>query len=327
MDRLVCGDVGFGKTEIAFRAAFKAVLSSKQVAFLAPTTILAEQHYNNFIERVKDFPINVGLLSRVVPRKKQKQVLLSLIDGKIDVLFGTHRILSKDIIYKDLGLLVIDEEQRFGVKDKEKIKTLRNSVDSLALSATPIPRTLYMSLLKIRDMSLLATPPISRRPITTKILEFDIELIKKAIRFEIDRGGQVFFLHNRVETLPSVVRMLSGLLPDVVIEAAHGQMKPTDLEDTMRRFVYEGIQVLVSTTIIENGIDIPNVNTIIIDRADMYGIAQLYQLRGRVGRSKQQAYAYLFYPVDKALSEIAIKRLKTIGENTEIGRASCRERV
>ncbi len=319
MDRLVCGDVGFGKTEIAFRAAFKAVLSSKQVAFLAPTTILAEQHYNNFIERVKDFPINVGLLSRVVPRKKQKQVLLSLIDGKIDVLFGTHRILSKDIIYKDLGLLVIDEEQRFGVKDKEKIKTLRNSVDSLALSATPIPRTLYMSLLKIRDMSLLATPPISRRPITTKILEFDIELIKKAIRFEIDRGGQVFFLHNRVETLPSVVRMLSGLLPDVVIEAAHGQMKPTDLEDTMRRFVYEGIQVLVSTTIIENGIDIPNVNTIIIDRADMYGIAQLYQLRGRVGRSKQQAYAYLFYPVDKALSEIAIKRLKTIGENTGLG--------
>lgn len=319
MDRLVCGDVGFGKTEIAFRAAFKAVLSNKQVAFLAPTTILAEQHYNNFVERVKDFPINVGLLSRVIPKKEQKKTLLSLIDGKIDVLFGTHRILQKDIIYKDLGLLIIDEEQRFGVKDKERIKTMRTSIDSLALSATPIPRTLYMSLLKIRDMSLLTTPPISRHPITTKILEYNIELVVKAIRKEISRGGQVFYLHNRVESLNVVVNMLSQLLPEVVIESAHGQMNPKDLEDTMRRFVHEGIQVLVSTTIIENGIDIPNVNTIIIDRADMYGLAQLYQLRGRVGRSENQAYAYLFYPADKALSEVAVKRLKTISENTGLG--------
>ncbi len=319
MDRLVCGDVGFGKTEIAFRAVFKCVLSNKQVAFLAPTTILAEQHFNNFVERVKDFPINVGLLSRVISKKDQKKTLISLIDGKIDVLFGTHRILQKDIIYKDLGLLIIDEEQRFGVKDKEKIKTVRNSIDSLALSATPIPRTLYMSLLKIRDMSLLATPPISRHPIATKILEFDIELVVQSIRKEISRGGQVFYLHNRVESLDAVVKMLSNLLPEVVIESAHGQMNPKALEDTMRRFVHEGIQVLVSTTIIENGIDIPNVNTIIIDRADMYGIAQLYQLRGRVGRSENKAYAYLFYPGEKTLSEIAVKRLKTISENTGLG--------
>ncbi|MGD1821024.1 MAG: transcription-repair coupling factor [Pleomorphochaeta sp.] len=319
MDRLVCGDVGFGKTEIAFRAAFKAVLSNKQVAFLAPTTILAEQHYNNFVERVKDFPVNVALLSRVIPKKEQKKILLSLIDGKVDVLFGTHRILQKDIIYKDLGLLVIDEEQRFGVKDKEKIKNIRTSIDSLALSATPIPRTLYMSLLKIRDMSLLATPPIARHPIETKIVEYDIKLVIEAIKKEIARGGQIFYLHNRIESLDAVVSMLSELLPDVIIESAHGQMEPKALEDTMRRFVHEGIQVLVSTTIIENGIDIPNVNTIIIDRADMYGIAQLYQLRGRVGRSNNKAYAYLLYPADKALSEIAVKRLKTIGENTGLG--------
>jgi len=319
MDRLVCGDVGFGKTEIAFRAVFKAVLSNKQVAFLAPTTILAEQHYNNFLERVKDFPINVALMSRVIAKKDQKKTLMSLIDGKIDVLFGTHRILSKDIIYKDLGLLIIDEEQRFGVKDKEKIKTLRNSIDSLALSATPIPRTLYMSLLKIRDMSLLSTPPISRHPIETKIEEFDIKIAVEAIKKEVDRGGQVFYLHNRVESLDAVVKMLSELMPELIIESAHGQMPPKELEDTMRRFVHEGIQVLVSTTIIENGIDIPNVNTIIIDRADMYGIAQLYQLRGRVGRSNNQAYAYLLYPAEKALSEIAVKRLKTIGENTGLG--------
>ncbi len=319
MDRLVCGDVGFGKTEIAFRAVFKAVLSNKQVAFLAPTTILAEQHYNNFIERVKNFPINVGLLSRVIPRKEQKKTLVSLMEGKIDVLFGTHRILQKDILYKDLGLLVIDEEQRFGVKDKEKIKVVRNSIDSLALSATPIPRTLYMSLLKIRDMSLLSTPPISRHPIDTKIEEYDIKTVVAAIRKEVERGGQVFYLHNRIESLDAVVSMLSELMPELIIESAHGQMNPKDLEDTMRRFVHEGIQVLVSTTIIENGIDIPNVNTIIIDRADMYGIAQLYQLRGRVGRSDHQAFAYLLYPADKALSEIAVKRLKTIGENTGLG--------
>ena len=319
MDRLVCGDVGFGKTEIAFRAAFKAVMSGKQVAFLAPTTILAEQHYNNFMERIQDFPINVALLSRVIPRKEQKETLVRLAEGGVDVLFGTHRILQKDILYKDLGLLVIDEEQRFGVKDKERIKTIRASIDSLALSATPIPRTLYMSLLKIRDMSLLKTPPVSRRSIDTHIEGFDLGVITRAIREEIDRGGQIFYLHNRIESLEMVVKMLQEELPDVIIEYAHGQMEPKVLEDTMRRFVHEGIQVLVSTTIIENGIDIPNVNTIIIDRADQYGISQLYQLRGRVGRSEREAHAYLLYPEYKALSEIAVKRLKTIGENTGLG--------
>jgi transcription-repair coupling factor (superfamily II helicase) len=319
MDRLVCGDVGFGKTEIAFRAAFKAVMSGKQVAFLAPTTILAEQHYNNFMERIQDFPINVALMSRVIPKKEQKKTLVRLAEGGVDVLFGTHRILQKDILYKDLGLLVIDEEQRFGVKDKERIKTIRASIDSLALSATPIPRTLYMSLLKIRDMSLLKTPPVSRRSIDTHIEGFDLGVITRAIREEIDRGGQIFYLHNRIESLEMVVKMLQEELPDVIIEYAHGQMEPKVLEDTMRRFVHEGIQVLVSTTIIENGIDIPNVNTIIIDRADQYGISQLYQLRGRVGRSEREAHAYLLYPEYKALSEIAVKRLKTIGENTGLG--------
>jgi transcription-repair coupling factor (superfamily II helicase) len=319
MDRLVCGDVGFGKTEIAFRAAFKTVMSGKQVAFLAPTTILAEQHYNNFLERVQDFPINVALLSRVIQKKKQKETLLRLAEGGVDVLFGTHRILQKDILYKDLGLLVIDEEQRFGVKDKEKIKTMRSSIDSLALSATPIPRTLYMSLLKIRDMSLLKTPPIARKSIDTHIEGFNLEIITRAIREEIDRGGQVFYLHNRIESLDQVVNMLQEELPEVIIEFAHGQLDPKNLEDKMRRFVHQGIQVLVSTTIIENGIDIPNVNTIIIDRADQYGISQLYQLRGRVGRSEREAHAYLLYPEYKALSEIAVKRLKTISENTGLG--------
>ena len=318
MDRLVCGDVGYGKTEIAFRAAFKAVMGGKQVAFLAPTTILAEQHYENFIKRVADFPVRCAQLSRVVPKKEQKQVLISLAEGKIDVLFGTHRILQKDLLYRDLGLLVVDEEQRFGVKDKERIKTMRTSIDSLSLSATPIPRTLYMSLLKIRDMSLLKTPPIARRPIETNIGEYNEDLIVRAIREEVDRGGQVFFLHNRIESLDEVVMQLSSRLPDLIIESAHGQMDSNHLEDTMRRFVHEGIQVLVSTTIIENGIDIPNVNTIIIDRADRYGLSQLYQLRGRVGRNDRQAYAYLFYPQGSALSEIAVKRLKIISEHTEL---------
>ncbi|MDN5332907.1 MAG: hypothetical protein PWP59_169 [Sphaerochaeta sp.] len=319
MDRLICGDVGYGKTEIAFRAAFKAVMGGKQVAFLAPTTILAEQHYQNFVSRLGSFPVRCAQLSRIVPKKDQKTTLLSVAEGKIDVLFGTHRILQKDIMYRDLGLLIVDEEQRFGVKDKERIKVLRNSIDSLSLSATPIPRTLYMSLLKIRDMSLLATPPIARRPIETHIGEYDQDVIVRAIREEIDRGGQVFFLHNRIESLDEVVHQLTSLLPDLIIESAHGQMESRKLEDTMRRFVHEGIHVLVSTTIIENGIDIPNVNTMIIDRADRYGLSQLYQLRGRVGRNDRQAYAYLFYPQGSALSEIAVKRLKIISEHTELG--------
>lgn len=319
MDRLVCGDVGYGKTEIAFRAAFKAVMGGKQVAFLAPTTILAEQHYTNFLKRVGSFPVRCAQLSRIVPKKDQRQTLLAVAEGKVDILFGTHRILQKDLVYRDLGLLIVDEEQRFGVKDKERIKTLRTSVDSLSLSATPIPRTLYMSLLKIRDMSLLTTPPIARMPIKTTIDEYDEYVIQRAIREEVNRQGQVFYLHNRIETLDQVVSQLSQSLPDLIIESAHGQMDSNKLEDTMRRFVHQGIQVLVSTTIIENGIDIPNVNTIIIDRADRYGLSQLYQLRGRVGRNDRQAYAYLFYPQGSALSEIALKRLKIISENTELG--------
>ena len=319
MDRLICGDVGYGKTEIAFRAAFKAVLSGKQVAFLAPTTILAEQHYRNFQKRIGDFPVTCAQLSRIVPPKEQKKVRLAVAQGGVDVLFGTHRILQKDILFRDLGLLIVDEEQRFGVKDKERIKNLRVSIDSLSLSATPIPRTLYMSLLSIRDMSLLTTPPIQRRPIKTAIAEFDEGLAVKAIRDEVERGGQVFYLHNQIDSLDAVVRSLQQALPDVIIESAHGQMDSEELDERMHRFINQGIQVLVSTTIIENGIDIPNVNTIIIDRADLYGVSQLYQLRGRVGRSDQQAYAYLFYPSGTALSEVAVKRLKVISEHTELG--------
>ena len=319
MDRLICGDVGYGKTEIAFRAAFKAVMAGKQVAFLAPTTILAEQHYATLVERLGHFPVESAVLSRMVSRKEQREIVKRLKEGEIDILIGTHRIIQKDIIFNDLGLLIVDEEQRFGVKDKERIKELKANVDSLALSATPIPRTLYMSLLKIRDMSLLATPPMLRRPIKTVIGEFNLETIVEAIKFEIDRGGQVYFLHNRIESLEEVVMMIRQQLPGLLIESIHGQMDAANIEDVMHRFIHQGIQVLVSTTLIENGIDIPNVNTIIIDRADRYGISQLYQLRGRVGRSDQEAYAYLFYPAQTVLSEVAIKRLKVISENTSLG--------
>ena len=319
MDRLICGDVGYGKTEIAFRAAFKAVMSGKQVAFLAPTTILAEQHYTNFKNRLHDFPLKVGLLSRMVAPKVQKKVLSALADGQLDVLFGTHKIIQKDVMFKNLGLLIVDEEQRFGVKDKDRIKEMKTNVDCLSLSATPIPRTLYMSLLQIRDMSLLTTPPIDRKPIRTMIERYDLDTVEKAIRFEVDRHGQVFYLHNRIETLEEVATMLRKRMPDIIFETANGQMKPDALEDTMRRFVYEGIQVLISTTIIENGIDIPNVNTIIIDRSDLYGVSQLYQLKGRVGRSDREAFAYLLYPADRLLSETAIKRLQTISEHTDLG--------
>lgn len=319
MDRLICGDVGFGKTEIAIRAAFKAVMSGKQVAFLAPTTILAEQHYETLKERIGDFPIRVGMLSRFVEKRQQRDVINDLKENKLDILVGTHRIIQKDIQFHDLGLLIIDEEQRFGVKDKERIKQIKASVDSLALSATPIPRTLYMSLLKIRDMSLLTTPPFQRRPIKTSIKEFDEELIAQAIRLEVSRGGQVFFLHNRVKTLDEIRLMLKRIVPEVSVDFAHGQMHSDEIEDKMRRFIHGGFHVLVATTIIENGIDIPNVNTIIIDRADIYGISQLYQLRGRVGRSNREAYALLLYPSRHVLSEIAMKRLKILSEHTELG--------
>jgi len=319
MDRLVCGDVGYGKTEVALRACFKAVMSGKQTAFLAPTTILAEQHYENFLERFSRFPVNIAMLSRFVDRKKTRLILERLKKGEIDLLVGTHRIIQRDVQFRNLGLLVIDEEQRFGVKDKERLKELKTNVDCLTLSATPIPRTLHMSLVKIRDMSLLASAPPGRLPIETFVEEFDSKRIAAAVRLEAERGGQVFFLHNRIETLDETRYKLEKLLPQMLIETAHGQMDAHDLEDVMRRFIHGGFHVLVSTTIIENGIDIPNVNTIIIDRADMYGVSQLYQLRGRVGRSDRTAYAYLFYPNQRSLSEIAMKRLQTISDFTELG--------
>ncbi len=319
MDRLVCGDVGYGKTEVAMRAAMKAVIGGRQVAFLAPTTILAEQHYENFTERFERFPVKIEMISRFVKRKAQKEIIERTVSGEVDILIGTHRILQKDVKYKQLGLLIIDEEQRFGVKDKERLKQLKTNIDCLALSATPIPRTLHMSLLKIRDMSLLKTAPNNRRPIETYIREFDDEIIAEAIRRETDRGGQVFFLHNRVETLEQVLMFLGRVVPEIMVETAHGQMSATQLEDVMHRFINGAFQVLVATTIIENGIDIPNVNTIIIDRADNYGISQLYQLRGRVGRSNRKSYAYLLYPDQRALSEIAMKRLQVISDLTELG--------
>lgn len=319
MDRLVCGDVGYGKTEIAFRAAFKAIMDGKQVAFLAPTVILAQQHYENFLKRVEDFPIKSGLSTRFVSTKENRRVLEGIKNGTIDILFGTHKILSKDVVFKDLGLLIVDEEQRFGVKDKERIKQMKHNIDSLTLSATPIPRTLYMSLLKVRDMSLLTTAPRERLPIDTYIGEYDAELVKKAINRELERQGQVFYLHNRVEDLDLVVMALKHLVPSAIIEAVHGQMNSEKMEDIMHRFIYEGVQVLVSTTVIENGIDIPNVNTIIVDRADRLGLSQLYQLRGRVGRSDRKAYCYLFYPDGTLLNSDALKRLKVLSENTELG--------
>ncbi|MCL2175831.1 MAG: DEAD/DEAH box helicase, partial [Treponema sp.] len=316
---LVCGDVGYGKTEVAIRACFKAIMGGKQAAFLAPTTILAEQHYENFIERFSQFPVRIAMLSRFVDARKTRIILEQLKKGEIDLLIGTHRIIQRDVQFKNLGFIVIDEEQRFGVKDKERLKEFKTNVDCLTLSATPIPRTLHMSLVKIRDMSLLATAPPGRHPIETIVDEYDNELIANAIRKEAERGGQVFFLHNRIETLRETRLKLERLVPEMLIETAHGQMDARELEDVMRRFIHGGFHVLVSTTIIENGIDIPNVNTIIIDRADMYGVSQLYQLRGRVGRSDRVAYAYLFYPEQKSLSEIAMKRLQTISDFTELG--------
>lgn len=319
MDRLICGDVGFGKTEIAMRAVFKAVAGGKQAAFLCPTTILAEQHYENFLERFKNFPVEIRLLSRFVPPKQQKKVIEDLKSGKADIIIGTHRILQKDVIFNNLGLMVVDEEQRFGVKDKEKMKELKTSIDSLSLSATPIPRTLHMSLLKIRDLSVLETPPRNRRPIETFVQPYSLEVVRKAILQEISRGGQVYYLHNRVESIENVRLTLEHMIPNLIMETAHGKMNAMELEDIMDRFIHQEIHVLISTTIIENGLDIPNVNTIIIDRADMYGISQLYQLRGRVGRSDKLAYAYLLYPEQTAMTELAMKRLHIISDNTGLG--------
>lgn len=319
MDRLLCGDTGYGKTEVAMRAAFKAVVDGKQAVLIAPTTILAGQHYDNFIKRFEGFPVRIELISRFVKGERLKKALAAGASGEADILIGTHRLLQKDVSFKNLGLLIVDEEHRFGVKDKERLKGLKTNVDSLAMSATPIPRTLHMSLLKIRDISLITTSPYNRKPIETIINHFDEQLIRQAVMKEVDRGGQVFYLHNRIESLESIRLFLEKLLPEVMIEVAHGRMSAEELDEKMHRFINNDFQVLLSTTIIESGIDIPNVNTIIIDRADMYGISQLYQLKGRVGRSDRTSFAYLLYPEDRPLSELAVKRLQVISDFSELG--------
>ncbi len=319
MDRLICGDVGYGKTEIAIRAAFKAVQDGKQVAFLVPTTILAQQHYNTFIQRMKDFPVNVELMCRFRSAGEQKKVVENLRKGMVDIVIGTHRLLSKDVTYKDLGLLIVDEEQRFGVGHKEKIKQLKNNIDVLTLTATPIPRTLHMSLIGIRDMSVLEEPPIDRLPIQTYVMEYNEELVREAVSRELTRGGQAYYVYNRVREIGDVASKLASLVPEAVVAYAHGQMKETELENIMYRFINGEIDVLVSTTIIETGLDISNVNTMIIHDADNMGLSQLYQLRGRVGRSNRTAYAFLMYKRDKMLKEIAEKRLAAIKEYTELG--------
>ena len=319
MDRLVCGDVGFGKTEVALRAAFKAVNNSKQVAVLVPTTILALQHYSTFQARLKNYPVKVEMLSRFRSATEQKLIIEWLKQGRVDVVVGTHRLLSKDVQFKDLGLLVIDEEHRFGVRNKEDIKQKYVNVDVLSMSATPIPRTLNMGLMGIRDMSIIATPPRDRLPIYTEVAPFDKDLIRMAILKEIQRGGQVFFVHNRVQSIDSVANMLRKIVPEASFIVAHGQMDERQLEKVMWNFANQKYQCLVSTMIIGSGLDIPNVNTLIVNRADRFGLSQLYQLRGRVGRSDQLAYAYLLVPPINSLNRNAIKRLKIIEEFTELG--------
>ncbi|WP_416829571.1 transcription-repair coupling factor [Ectobacillus polymachus] len=319
MDRLLCGDVGYGKTEVAIRAAFKAIMDQKQVAILVPTTILAQQHYETIKERFQDYPISIGLLSRFRTRKQQNEVLKGLKDGVVDLVIGTHRVLSKDIVFKDLGLLIIDEEQRFGVTHKEKIKQMKANIDVLTLTATPIPRTLHMSMLGVRDLSVIETPPENRFPVQTYVVEYNGSLIREAIERELAREGQVYFLHNRVEDIERKVEEISMLVPDARVTYAHGKMNESELEAVMLAFLDGQYDVLVSTTIIETGVDIPNVNTLIVSDADRMGLSQLYQLRGRVGRSNRVAYAYFTYKKDKVLSEVAEKRLQAIKEFTELG--------
>ena len=319
MDRLICGDVGYGKTEVAVRAAFKAVMDSKQVAVLVPTTVLAQQHWTTFTDRMADYPIKVAMLSRFRTRLEQKETVEGLKAGTIDIVIGTHRLLQKDIAFKDLGLVIIDEEQRFGVAHKERLKKLRKLVDVLTLTATPIPRTLHMSLTGIRDMSTINTPPEDRLPIQTAVIEYDEGTVAEAIRREIGRSGQVFFVHNRVQGIDKVADRLRRLVPEARVAVAHGQMPESSLEKVMLDFLSRKIDVLVATTIIESGLDIPNVNTIIINRADTFGLADLYQLRGRVGRFKHLAFAYLLFPKYLTLAEEAEKRLKTIEEFSDLG--------
>ncbi|HTX02156.1 MAG TPA: transcription-repair coupling factor [Candidatus Acidoferrales bacterium] len=319
MDRLVCGDVGYGKTEVAIRAAFKAVLAKKQVAILVPTTLLAAQHFRTFSARFASFPVQVAELSRFRTKKEQQAILRDVADGKVDIVIGTHRLLQKDVVFKDLGLLVIDEEQRFGVMHKERLKQLRASVDVLTLSATPIPRTLHMSLLGVRDLSLIQTAPANRLSTKTVVVPSSDSVVQRAIMAELDRGGQVYYVHNRIETIYAVAKALEQLVPKARIGIGHGQMNESELEPVMQRFIDGEVDVFVSTTIIENGLDIPNVNTIVISDADKFGLGDLYQLRGRVGRSNQQAYAYLLYQAHKALTEEAKARLEAIREFTHLG--------
>ncbi len=319
MDRLICGDVGFGKTEVAVRAAFKAVMSGKQVALLVPTTILAQQHYNTFVDRLSHYTTKIEVISRFKTKKEQAAILQNLAAGTTDIIIGTHRLLSRDVVFKDLGLLIIDEEHRFGVAAKEKLRQMKATVDTLTLTATPIPRTLHFSLLGARDLSIIATPPRNRLPVITEILQYDEALIREAILREIQRGGQVFFVHDRVQTMGALVERLQTLVPNARIRKAHGQMAAHELEEVMLAFLERKFDVLVATKIIESGIDIPNVNTIIINRADRFGMAELYQLRGRVGRSNVQAYAYLLVPPISSLPSETVRRLQAVEEFTELG--------
>ncbi|MFH1753661.1 MAG: transcription-repair coupling factor [Candidatus Omnitrophota bacterium] len=319
MDRLLCGDVGYGKTEVALRAAFKAVMNNKQVCILVPTTILAEQHYNTFRTRMKDFPVRIEMLSRFRTKKEQSIIVEELKTGAVDIVIGTHRLLSPDISFKDMGLLIIDEEQRFGVRHKERLKRYRFMLDVLTLTATPIPRTLYMALMGARDMSVINTPPAKRQAIVTELVEYSDEFVKKAIQRELSRGGQVFFVHNRVKGIEKIANKLKELLPKARISVGHGQMTEKELEKAMMGFIKNKIDILVCTTIIESGIDIPNANTILINRADAFGLSELYQLRGRVGRFTRDAYAYLLVSKKAILTEEAQKRLNSIQKFTELG--------
>ena len=319
MDRLLCGDVGYGKTEVALRVAFKAVMDKKQVAYLVPTTVLCLQQYRTFKERMEKFGIRVEMLSRFKTKKEQTDILKDLVDGKIDVLVGTHRMLSNDVFFKDLGLLIIDEEHRFGVKAKESIKKIKETVDVLSMTATPIPRTLHMSMVGIRGMSTLNEPPLERLPVHTYVMEYNDTVIKEAIEKELLRDGQVFYLNNRVEGIEDLANKVKSLVPSARVEYAHGQMEPHQIEDIMLKFINHEFDVIVCTSILESGIDIPNANTLIVENADKLGLAQLYQIRGRVGRSSRLAYAYITYQKNRQISEVAEKRLRAIRDFTEFG--------
>ena len=320
MDRLLCGDVGYGKTEVALRAAFKAVMDNKQAAFLVPTTILAEQHYQNFIQRLKDFPVNIQMLSRFKSDAELKKIISQLREGKVDIVIGTHRLLSEDIVFKDLGLLVIDEEQRFGVRAKERIKSLKSNVDILTLTATPIPRTLYLGLMGIKDLSMINTPPQNRMPIATYVVEYDEALITQAIRREISRHGQVFFVHNQVYDIEKVCQRLKAYVSaDVRIAYAHGQMPERELENVMLGFLQRKVDCLVCTTIIESGIDMPYANTLLVDNAQAFGLPDLHQLRGRVGRFNRKAYSYFLIPRDEILTPDARRRLEAVKDYSQLG--------